>query len=130
MSMQDPLADLLTRIRNGQSARHRSVDLPSSKLKVAVCGVLRDEGYIKGFSVGDGAKPTLTVALKYHKGSPVIEDLARVSRPGLRVYRGCRELPRVRGGLGVAVVSTPRGVISDRAARKSGVGGEVLCTVF
>ena len=130
MSMQDPLADLLTRIRNGQSARHRSVDLPSSKLKVAVCGVLRDEGYIDGFSVGAGAKPTLTVALKYHKGLPVIEELARVSRPGLRVYRGCREIPRVRGGLGVAVVSTPRGVISDRAARKSGVGGEVLCTVF
>ena len=130
MSMQDPLADLLTRVRNGLAARHRSVAMPSSKLKVAVCGVLRDEGYITDFAVGEGAKPTLTVSLKYHKGMPAIEELARVSRPGLRVYRGCREIPPVRGGLGVAVMSTPRGVMSDRAARRSGVGGEVLCTVF
>jgi len=130
MSMQDPLADLLTRIRNGQAARHRSVSMPSSKLKAAVCGVLRDEGYIGDFSVTEGAKPTLTLALKYHNGAPAIEQLDRVSRPGLRVYRACREIPRVRGGLGVAVVSTPRGVLTDRAARSSGVGGEVLCTVF
>lgn len=130
MSMQDPLADLLTRIRNGQAARHRSVSMPSSKLKAAVCGVLRDEGYIGRFSVTEGAKPTLTLALKYHNGAPAIEQLDRVSRPGLRVYRACREIPRVRGGLGVALVSTPRGILTDRAARSSGVGGEVLCTVF
>ena len=130
MSMQDPLADLLTRIRNGQAARHRSVSMPSSKLKAAVCGVLRDEGYIGNFSVTEGAKPTLTLTLKYHDGAPAIEQLDRVSRPGLRVYRACREIPRVRGGLGVAVVSTPRGILTDRAARSSGVGGEVLCTVF
>lgn len=130
MSMQDPLADLLTRVRNGLAARHRSVSMPSSKLKAAVCAVLRDEGYITDFSVDEGVRPTLTVSLKYHGGAPAIEELKRVSRPGLRVYRGCGEIPRVRGGLGVAVVSTPRGVITDRAARRSGVGGEVLCTVF
>ncbi len=130
MSMQDPLSDLLTRIRNGLAARHRSVSMPSSRLKAAVCGVLRDEGYIKDFSVDEGVRPTLTVRLRYHNGAPAIEELKRVSRPGLRVYRGCRDIPRVRGGLGVAVVSTPRGVITDRAARLSGVGGEVLCTVF
>ncbi|MDE0349991.1 MAG: 30S ribosomal protein S8 [Gammaproteobacteria bacterium] len=130
MSMQDPLADFLTRIRNGLAARHRSVSMPASKLKAAVCGVLRDEGYIANFSVDEGVRPTLTVTLKYHNGAPAIEELARVSRPGLRVYRRCRDIPRVRGGLGVAVVSTPRGVITDRAARQSGVGGEVLCTVF
>ncbi|MYE13916.1 MAG: 30S ribosomal protein S8 [Gammaproteobacteria bacterium] len=130
MSMQDPLADLLTRIRNGLAARHRNVSMPSSRLKAAVCGVLRDEGYIKDFSVDEGVRPTLTVSLRYHNGAPAIEELKRVSRPGLRVYRGCRDIPRVRGGLGVAVVSTPRGVITDRAARQSGVGGEVLCTVF
>ena len=130
MSMQDPLADLLTRIRNGLAARHRSVSMPSSKLKAAVCGVLRDEGYIADFSVEEGSRPTLTVNLKYHNGAPAIEELKRVSRPGLRVYRPCREIPRVRGGLGVAVVSTPRGVITDRSARQSGVGGEILCTVF
>ncbi len=104
--------------------------MPSSKLKAAVCGVLRDEGYIGDFSVTEGARPTLTLVLKYHNGAPAIEQLDRVSRPGLRVYRACREIPRVRGGLGVAVVSTPRGVLTDRAARSSGVGGEVLCTVF
>ena len=130
MSMQDPLADLLTRIRNGLAARHRNVSMPSSRLKAAVCGVLRDEGYIKDFSVDEGVRPTLTVSLRYHNGAPAIEELKRVSRPGLRVYRGCGDIPRVRGGLGVAVVSTPRGVITDRAARQSGVGGEVLCTVF
>ena len=130
MSMQDPLADLLTRIRNGQASRHPSVRLPSSKIKVAVCQVLHDEGYIGEFSVGEGPKPELTIALKYHHGAPVIEELRRVSRPGLRIYRGSGDIPTVRGGLGVAVVSTARGLMSDRAARGSGVGGEVLCTVF
>ena len=130
MSMQDPLADLLTRIRNGQAARHRSVTLPSSKVKLSVCHVLRDEGYIGDFSVSEGSKPQLTVALRYHNGAPVIEELKRVSRPGLRVYRRPGDIPNVRGGLGVAVVSTARGVMTDRAARGSGIGGEVLCTVF
>ena len=130
MSMQDPVADLLTRIRNGQAARHRSVTLPSSKIKVAVCQVLRDEGYIGEFSATEGPKPELTIALKYHNGLPVIEELNRVSRPGLRVYRGSGDIPKVRGGLGVAVLSTARGLMTDRAARGSGVGGEVLCTVF
>ena len=130
MSMQDPIADLLTRIRNAQQARHGSVTLPSSTLKVAVCKVLQDEGYIDGHEVGEGTKRTLTVALRYVDGEPVIADIDRVSRPGLRIYKPCDELPEVRGGLGIAVVSTNLGVMTDRAARRAGVGGEVLCTVF
>ena len=128
--MQDPIADLLTRIRNAQMAHHDSVSLPSSKLKVAICQVLRDEGYIDGFKVGDGAKSELTVALRYHDGEPVIADINRISRPGLRIYKAKDDLPEVRGGLGIAVVSTNLGVMTDRAARREGVGGEVLCTVF
>lgn len=130
MSMQDPVADLLTRIRNAQSAGHAELTLPGSKTKAAICRVLRDEGYIGGFQVEGDVKPLLSIRLRYHEGEPVIEELKRVSRPGLRVYRSCQELPKVRGGLGVAVVSTDRGVVADRAARQAGVGGEVLCTVF
>lgn len=130
MSMQDPIADLLTRIRNAQRAQHESVELPSSKLKTAVCRVLRDEGYIGGYQVTEGTKPLLSISLRYVDGAPVIADIDRVSRPGLRIYRPCDELPEVRGGLGVAVVSTNLGVMTDRAARRAGVGGEVLCTVF
>ena len=130
MSMQDPIADLLTRIRNAQQARHASVSAPSSKLKAALCRVLQDEGYIDGFQVREDAKPELTVSLRYHQGEPVIEELRRVSRPSLRIYKPCGDLPEVRGGLGVAVVSTNLGVMTDRAARRAGVGGEVLCTVF
>ena len=130
MSMQDPIADLLTRIRNAQKAHRSSVSAPSSKHKAAICQVLQDEGYIDGFATRDGVKPELTISLRYHDGMPVIEELRRVSRPGLRIYKPCGELPQVRGGLGVAVVSTNLGVMTDRAARRAGVGGEVLCTVF
>lgn len=130
MSMQDPIADLLTRIRNAQQAQHESVELPSSKLKTAVCKVLRDEGYIGGYEVTEGTKPMLSISLRYVDGEPVIADIDRVSRPGLRIYKPCDELPEVRGGLGIAVVSTNLGVMTDRAARRAGVGGEVLCTVF
>ncbi|MDE0421938.1 MAG: 30S ribosomal protein S8 [Gammaproteobacteria bacterium] len=130
MSMQDPIADLLTRIRNAQLAHHESVSLPSSTLKVAVCKVLQDEGYIGNYEVTESTKRTLTIALRYIDGAPVIADIDRVSRPGLRIYKPCDELPEVRGGLGVAVVSTNLGVMTDRAARRAGVGGEVLCTVF
>lgn len=130
MSMQDPIADLLTRIRNAQRAQHESVELPSSKLKTAVCRVLRDEGYIGGYQVTEGTKPLLSISLRYVDGAPVIADIDRVSRPGLRIYKPCDELPEVRGGLGIAVVSTNLGVMTDRAARRAGVGGEVLCTVF
>lgn len=130
MSMQDPLADMLTRIRNGQQAAKADVTMPSSKLKVSVAQVLENEGYISGYSVAEGAKPELTVELKYFEGKPVIAELDRVSRPGLRNYAGKDGLPTVRGGLGVAIVSTSKGVMSDRAARAQGIGGEVLCTVF
>ncbi|WP_299776258.1 30S ribosomal protein S8 [uncultured Pseudoteredinibacter sp.] len=130
MSMQDPLADMLTRIRNGQQAAKTEVTMPSSKLKVSVAQVLENEGYISGYSVAEGAKPELTVELKYFEGKPVIAELDRVSRPGLRNYAGKDGLPTVRGGLGVAIVSTSKGVMSDRAARAQGIGGEVLCTVF
>lgn len=130
MSMQDPIADLLTRIRNAQQARHETVSAPSSKLKTAICTVLRDEGYIDGYQVEGDVKPTLTVTLRYHDGEPVIEELQRVSRPGLRIYKPSAELPQVRDGLGVAIVGTNLGVMTDRAARRAGVGGEVLCTVF
>lgn len=130
MSMQDPIADLLTRIRNAQRAHHESVDLPSSKLKTAVCKVLRDEGYIGDYRVTEGPKPVLSISLRYVDGEGVIADIDRVSRPGLRIYKPCDELPEVRSGLGIAVVSTNLGVMTDRAARRAGVGGEVLCTVF
>ena len=130
MSMQDTLADMLTRIRNAQMSAKKSVTMPSAKLKVAVAQVLKDEGYITDFSVADNAKPDLTLILKYFEGKPVIESIARFSRPGLRQYSGSDKLPSVRGGLGVAIVSTSKGVMTDRAARAAGIGGEVLCTVF
>jgi small subunit ribosomal protein S8 len=130
MSNTDPIADMLTRIRNGQKARKVSVTMPSSSAKVAVAGVLKDEGYITDFATEeDGAKATLTVELKYFEGRPVIEHIARVSKPGLRIYRGRQELPKVLGGLGVAIVSTSAGVMSDRQAREQGIGGEVICVV-
>lgn len=131
MSMQDPIADMLTRIRNGQAAAKASVTMPSSKVKIAIAAVLADEGYLLGHSVEDvEGKSQLTVELKYFDGKPVIAEIDRSSRPGLRNYKGKDELPSIRGGLGVAVVSTSRGVMSDRAARAAGIGGEVLCTVF
>jgi small subunit ribosomal protein S8 len=129
--MQDPLADMLTRIRNAQMAGKASVSMPSSKLKQAVAAVLLEEGYIAGHRVEqDGAKSDLVVDLKYFQGKPVIAEIQRASRPGLRAYAGKDELPQVRAGLGVAIVSTSKGVMTDRAARSAGVGGEVLCTVF
>lgn len=130
MSMQDPIADLLTRIRNAQRAEHPTVTIPSSTIKAAICEVLRDEGYIASFEVSSDAKPQLTVVLKYYQGKPVIESLDRVSRPGLRIYRHQGQLPTIRGGLGIAVISTPRGLMTASAARQAGLGGEVLCTVF
>ena len=130
MTMQDPLSDMLTRIRNAQMAAKKTVSMPSAKLKVAVAQVLQDEGYINGFSVVEGAKPELTVDLKYFEGKSVIEEINRYSRPGLRQYSGTTELPTIRSGLGVAIVSTSKGVMTDRAARAAGIGGEVLCTVF
>lgn len=131
MSMQDPLADMLTRIRNAQMAGKTSVEIPASKLKRAVCKVLQEEGYIAGIrDMEREGKSLLLVELKYYEGKPVIAELDRVSRPGLRRYSGKDKLPTVRGGLGVAIVSTSRGVMTDRAARAAGVGGEVLCTVF
>jgi small subunit ribosomal protein S8 len=130
MSMSDPIADMLTRIRNGQAAEKTVVDMPSSKLKVAIAQVLKDEGYIEDFSVrNDAGKATLSIALKYYVGRPVIDRLERVSRPGLRIYRQSRDIPRVMNGLGIAIVSTPKGVVTDRKARSLGVGGEVLCLV-
>ncbi len=130
MSMSDPVADLLTRIRNAQMAQKATVVMPSSKLKVAIAAVLKDEGYIDDFAVRDAeGKPQLDIALKYYAGRPVIERLDRVSRPGLRVYKGAGDLPRVLNGLGIAIVSTPRGVMTDRKARATNVGGEVLCLV-
>ena len=130
MSMQDPLSDMLTRIRNGQKTNAVVVTMPSSRQKLAVAKVLKDEGYIKDLEVdGAGTKPQLSIVLKYFDGKPVIGHLQRVSRPGLRIYRGKDKLPRVLGGLGVAIVSTSKGVMSDRAARAAGYGGEVLCTV-
>lgn len=130
MSMSDPIADMLTRIRNGQMAGHTNVSMPSSKLKSALAQLLADEGYVAGFEVKiiDG-KSTLSVDLKYYQGKPVIELLKRVSRPGLRVYKNKDELPKVIGGLGVAVVSTSKGIMSDREARVQGVGGEIVCYV-
>ncbi len=130
MSMTDPVADLLTRIRNGQSARKHSITVGSSKLKAAILRVLKDEGYIAGFSeASEDGKPVTTVDLKYFEGRPVIDRLERVSRPGLRIYRGKDELPKVLGGMGTVIVSTPKGVMTDKAARAMGQGGEVLCIV-
>ncbi|MBO9482019.1 MULTISPECIES: 30S ribosomal protein S8 [Gammaproteobacteria] len=130
MSMQDPLADMLTRIRNAQMAEHASVTMPSSKIKVAVARVLKDEGFIADYKVAGEAKAELAIELKYFEGKPVIESLKRTSRPGLRSYAGKEALPKVNGGLGIAIVSTNKGVMTDRAARAAGVGGEILCTVF
>ena len=131
MSMQDPLSDMLTRVRNAQMAGKTSVAMPGSKLKAAVAQVLKDEGYVADYaaSVEDG-KPRLSIELNYHDGKPVIAEIDRISRPGLRKYSGKGELPTVRAGLGVAIISTSQGVMTDRAARAAGVGGEVLCTVF
>ena len=130
MSMSDPIADLLTRIRNAQMVAKQTVSVPSSKVKVAIAQVLKDEGYIDGFEVkSEGGKSELQIALKYYAGRPVIERLERVSRPGLRIYKGSEDLPRVMNGLGVAIVSTPRGLMTDRSARANRVGGEVICLV-
>ena len=130
MSMTDPIADLLTRIRNGQSARKSSVTVASSKLKTAILKVLKDEGYIANFSLGqDEGKPFLTIDLKYYEGRPVIDRIERVSRPGLRIYRSKNDIPRVLGGMGTVIVSTPQGVMTDKHARSIGQGGEVLCIV-
>lgn len=130
MSMSDPIADMLTRIRNAQMVEKASVSMPSSKLKVAIATVLKDEGYIDSFEVkGEKNKPELEIALRYYAGRPVIERIERVSRPGLRVYKASNDIPQVMNGLGVTIVSTSRGVMTDRKARSEGVGGEVLCYV-
>ena len=130
MSMSDPIADMLTRIRNAQMVEKAVVQVPSSKVKVAIAQVLKDEGYIDGFSVKtDEGKSQLEIALKYYAGKPVIERIERVSRPGLRVYKGHGAIPQVKNGLGVAIVTTPQGVMTDRQARATGIGGEVLCYV-
>ena len=130
MGMTDPIADMLTRIRNGQKARKVSVSMPASKEKESIAAVLKDEGYITSFeTTGEGAEKALSVELKYFEGTPVIETVKRISKPGLRVYRGKEELPKVLGGLGIAIVSTSAGVMSDRQAREQGVGGEVICVV-
>ncbi len=130
MSMQDTLADMLTRIRNGQMAEKVAVTMPSSKMKVSLAEVLKQEGFIADFSLDGDVKPTLTVELKYFEGKPVIEKIKRVSRPGLRIYKNADELPKVSNGLGVALISTSKGIMTDRSAREAGIGGEVICTVF
>ena len=130
MSMSDPISDMLTRIRNGQSARKVLITIPSSNVKVAIAKVLKEEGFIEEFSISkDGAKTDLTITLKYYMDEPVITKLQRISRPGLRIYKSVDDLPKVIGGMGVAIVSTSKGVMSDRTARAGGHGGEVLCTV-
>ncbi len=130
MSMSDPIADMLTRIRNAQLAEKLSVAMPSSRVKASIAQVLKDEGYIEDFKVRDeDGKPTLEVALKYYAGEPVIEKIERVSRPGLRIYKGRDDIPRIMNGLGIAIVSTSKGVMTDRKARATGIGGEVLCIV-
>ena len=130
MSMSDPIADMLTRIRNAQAVQKALVKMPSSKLKIAIAQVLKDEGYIDGYVVAnEGGKAELEIALKYYAGRPVIERIERVSRPGLRIYKGWDAIPQVMNGLGVAIVTTPKGVMTDRKARQTGVGGEVLCYV-
>jgi small subunit ribosomal protein S8 len=128
--MQDPIADMFTRIRNAQTARLQSVRMPSSKMKLSLCDVLKEEGYITSFSVEGDVKPEILVVLKYHDDRPVIEEIKRVSRPGLRIYKEADGIPKVRGGLGISIVTTDKGVMTDRAARAAGVGGEVICTVF
>ena len=131
MSMQDPIADMLTRIRNAQARAKREVVMPASKRKAAIAEVLKNEGYISGYHTAhDGTHPQLVVELKYFDGRPVIEKIQRVSRPGLRVYRTRDELPRIVGGLGVAIVSTSRGLMTDRAARSLGIGGKVICSIY
>jgi small subunit ribosomal protein S8 len=130
MSMTDPISDMLTRIRNAQAVRKTTVNMPSSKLKAALAQVLKDEGYIDGFAIREKAgKPEIDISLKYYAGRPVIEKIERVSRPGLRIYRGREDIPRVMNGLGIAIVSTSRGLMTDRKARATGIGGEVLCIV-
>ena len=131
MSMTDPIADMLTRVRNGLRAEKATVAMPSSTAKVSIAAVLKDEGYITDYKVdASGSKATLEITLKYYQGGPVIDELKRISRPGRRVYRSMQDLPTVNGGLGVAIVSTSQGIMSERAARKVGVGGEVICTVY
>lgn len=129
MSMQDPISDMLTRIRNGQAASKVSVKMPSSKQKVAIATVLKAEGYIADFSVAGDTKPELEVTLKYFEGKKVIDTIKRVSRPGLRIYKGASDLPKVMAGLGIAIISTSHGVMTDRAARKASIGGEIICYV-
>ncbi len=129
MSMQDPVADMLTRIRNGQTAGKRTVSMPSSTFKVAIANVLKDEGYIADFQIEGETKPQLQIYLKYHNERPVIDVIKRISRPGLRIYRACSDLSKVMGGMGIAIISTPKGVMSDSAARAAKVGGEVICEV-
>ena len=129
MIVNDPIADMLTRIRNGQAANKVAINMPSSKLKVAIANVLAAEGYIESVKVLEGAKPELEITLKYFQGKPVVESIQRVSRPGLRIYKRKDELPKVMGGLGVAVISTSKGVMTDRAARQAGLGGEIICYV-
>ena len=129
MSMSDPIADMLTRIRNGQAVAKQSVSMPSSKFKIAIAELMKAEGYINDFSVSDDSKQVLTVELKYFQGKPVIDLLKRASKPGLRLYKGSNELPKVRGGLGIAIISTSKGLMTDRAARSAGHGGEVIAYV-
>ena len=130
MTMQDPLSDMITRIRNANLREKVSVAMPSSKVKVSVAKVLKDEGYILNYQVTEDKKPVLEIDLKYYDGKPVIEEITRSSKPSLRVYSSSKDLPKVKSGLGVAIVSTSKGVMSDRSARSNGVGGEILCTVF
>jgi small subunit ribosomal protein S8 len=131
MSMNDPISDMLTRIRNAQMAEKATVSMPSSKLKVAIAEVLKEEGYVDGFKVeqGEPGKATLQIGLKYYSGRPVIEKIQRISRPGLRIYKGNDDIPKVMNGLGIAIVSTSKGLMTDRKARANGIGGEVLCVV-
>ena len=130
MSMSDPIADMLTRIRNGQSANKAAVTMPSSKLKQQIANLLKEEGYVSKVETSSEAKPELTVSLKYFEGSAVIEDIKRVSRPGLRIYKNAEELPKIKNGLGIAVISTSKGLMTDRSARKAGIGGEVICSIW
>ena len=127
--MTDPIADMLTRIRNAQSAGKVDVTMPASKAKLAIAGVMKEEGYITDFSASADAKPTLTIALKYYQGNPVIDEMKRVSRPGLRIYKNKDELPKVLNGLGIAIISTSAGLMTDKKARSEGRGGEVICTI-
>ena len=131
MSMQDPIADMLTRVRNAGNAAKKTVEMPHAKLKVAIAKVMKKEGFIGGYAVeGEGAIKTLVITLKYFQGQPVIETIRRISKPGLRVYAEKDNLPSINGGLGVALISTSKGVMTDKAARKAGIGGEVICSVF